>query len=222
MLNPTTPSIYQGQFGPFTIDSHDRREVILYRTGLAIAAGSFALGTGFALIQPFSSLTLNLNLATACFWLMTAGLGLSLWTIHIYLAVLHRALQIFWAIGTLAALYLSFAYPNSLVMTVYGQPLSILGLGFTFAALTGIFFKEAFCFNRLETKVLTPLVPLVLLGHLSGLLSIGMAKSALMLWAAIFLIFALRKMVQPIDPDIGDKSVFDYLKQQKANSNNPA
>lgn len=218
MLDSTISHTYQGQFGPFTIDDHDRREVILYRTGLVIAAGSFALGTGLVLIQPFSPLNLNLNLATACFWLMTAGLGLSLWTIHIYLVVLHRALQIFWAIGTLAAIYLSFAYSTPLITTVYGQPLSILGLGFTFAALTGIFFKEAFCFNRLETKVLTPLVPLVLLGHLTGLLPIGMEKSALILWAVMFAIFAIRKMIQPIDPDVGDKSVFTYLKQQKANS----
>ncbi|MEO0834560.1 MAG: DUF2301 domain-containing membrane protein, partial [Cyanobacteria bacterium J06642_3] len=26
--------------------------------------------------------------------------------------------------------------------------------------------KEAFCFNRLETKILTPIVPLLLLGHM--------------------------------------------------------
>ena len=216
MLDPTVSPTYQGQFGPFTIDDHDRREVILYRTGLAIAAGSFALGTGLVLAQPSNSL--NLNIATACFWLMTAGLGLSLWTIHIYLAALHRTLQIFWAIGTLAAIYLSFSHSSPLIVTAYNQPLSILGLGFTFAALTGIFFKEAFCFNRLETKALTPLVPLVLMGHLTGFLPLGMAKSALMLWAALFLIFAIRKMIQPIDPDIGDKSVFTYLKQQKSNA----
>ncbi|MGB6017805.1 MAG: DUF2301 domain-containing membrane protein [Nodosilinea sp.] len=28
--------------------------------------------------------------------------------------------------------------------------------------------------------------------------------------------FALRKAVQPIVPDIGDKSVFTYLKQQRS------
>jgi uncharacterized integral membrane protein len=34
-------------------------------------------------------------------------------------------------------------------------------------------------------------------------------------WAILFIIFALRKVLQPIPPDIGDKSVFDYLKRQK-------
>jgi uncharacterized integral membrane protein len=90
----------------------------------------------------------------------------------------------------------------------------ILGIGFTFAALTGIFFKEGFCFHRLETKILTPLVPLLLLGHLTGILSTPAEPILLATWAIFFLIFAVRKIIQPIPPDIGDKSVFDYLKNQ--------
>ena len=35
--------VYEGQFGSFTVDQHDRQEVVLYRAGLAIAAGSFAI-----------------------------------------------------------------------------------------------------------------------------------------------------------------------------------
>lgn len=210
-VNPT----YQGQFGPFTVNDHDRREVLLYRTGLALAAGGFSLGVAFALAQPLQPLAVNFYLATAGFWLMTAGLGLSLWTIHIYLAVLHRTLQVFWAIGTLAALYFSFAYPEALVTTVYGQPWTVLGIGFTFAALTGIFFKEAFCFNRLETKFLTAIIPLLLLGHLAGILPLTVAKDGLIMASILFLIFVARKAMQPLDPDIGDKSVFTYLAEQR-------
>jgi uncharacterized integral membrane protein len=92
------------------------------------------------------------------------------------------------------------------------QPQVLWGIGFTFAALTGIFFKEAFCFNRLETKLLTPLVPLLLLGHLFGWLPLGTEQLLLAAWAVLFVVFALRKAVQPIVPDIGDKSVFAYLK----------
>jgi len=36
------------------------------------------------------------------------------------------------------------------------------------------------------------------------------------LWTVLFLVFAVRKAIQPIPPDIGDKSVFAYLKQQRA------
>lgn len=214
MVHDAASPVYQGQFGTFMIDEHDRRGVILYRSGLAIAAASFALGTILVLGQPLPTPTLNLEWASVCFWLMTAGLGLSLWTIHIYLAALHRLLQLFLAIGSLSAIYVDFSSPTPLVATVGGQPLTILGIGFTFAALTGIYFKEAFCFNRLETKVLTPLVPLLLLGYLASVLPITVAKIGLIVWAGLFLVFAGRKTYQPIPPDIGDKSVFTYLQSQ--------
>jgi uncharacterized integral membrane protein len=34
-------------------------------------------------------------------------------------------------------------------------------------------------------------------------------------WAVLFMIFAIRKLTQEISSDIGDKSVFAYLKAQK-------
>lgn len=204
--------VYQGQFGEFTIEEKDRQEVIFYRAGLGLAAASFAVATGLVLWQADSPLTLALLTPLyGVFWL---GLGVSLFYIHIYLAVLHRALQAFWLIGGLAAVVIAIASPQPLALQVHEQPLLILGVGFTFAALTGIFFKEAFCFNRLETKALTPLVPLLLLGHLGGLISPGTERLLLLLWSFLFVVFALRKAVQEIPADIGDKSVFDYLKAQ--------
>ncbi len=211
MANPPIPSpVYQGQFGTFTINEHDRREVIIYRTGLAIAASSFVVGAGTVLLlpqQPFA-----LMLASVCFWGMIVGLGISLWTIHIYLKPLHRALQLFWGIGVITAAILTIGTPLPLVQVVYENPLTLLGIGFLFAALTGIYFKEAFCFNRLETKFLTPLVPGLLLGHLFGVLPLSIGKVGLEAWAVLFLVFAIRKSIQPIPPDIGDKSVFEHLK----------
>lgn len=210
----TFSPIYQGQFGEFTITDSDRREVILYRTGLAITALSFVSGVTLLLTNTLSSLLLPiLNLL---FLLFSLGLGLSLWKIHIYLKPLHQALQLFLAIGSLSALFLVIYLQQPLAQLVYLYPLSLLGIGFSFAALTGIFFKEAFCFNRLETKFLTPLVPLLLLGHLFSILPISLEKILLALWAGLFLIFVARKVIQPIPPDIGDKSVFTYLEQQRS------
>lgn len=208
------PEVYQGQFGEFTITESDRQGVIIYRTGLMVAALSFALGTLLVLsFAGYAFVPVALNLLYICF---SVGLAVSLLTIHIYLAPLHRALQAFWLIGTVAAIAIAFTHDEPLALAVYHQPITILGIGFIFAALTGIFFKEAFCFNRLETKLLTPLVPLLLLGHLFGILSVPLEQALLGLWAALFVVFALRKAVQPIPPDIGDKSVFAYLKQQAA------
>lgn len=208
------PEVYQGQFGEFTITQSDRAGVRIYRTGLAIAALTFALGSGLVLFSNNNPAVMAaLTPLYACF---CAGLGVSLMTIHIYLAPLHRLLQIFWAIGVVTAAVLTIQSSEPLALFVYNHPASLLGIGFTFAALTGIYFKEAFCFNRLETKILTPLVPSLLLGNLAGVLPVDGEKVLLGMWAVLFVVFALRKVVQPIPPDIGDKSVFAYLKEQRS------
>jgi uncharacterized integral membrane protein len=201
--------VYQGQFGEFTITERDRREVILYRAGLVTAALSLAIGVG--LILGIGDEPLVLQLLTPLFMLFSAGLGLSLWTIHIYLKVLHRVLQLFWLIGSIAAVVFMVYSAEPLAVFVYRQPFSILGVGFVFAALTGIFFKEGFCFGRLETMLLTPLVPLLLLGHMFSFLPLSIERGLLVAWAGLFLVFAVRKVIQAIPPDIGDKSVFEYL-----------
>lgn len=205
----TPPTVYEGQFGPFTITQQDRQGVVIYRAGLAIAALSFLSGVTWLWLQPEHLQPISGFYSV--FWL---ALGLSLATIHIYMVPLHRTLQVFWAIGGAASLWVAHRFDTPFAQTVYEQPLTILGVGFTFAALTGLFFKEGICFGRLETQILTPLVPLLLLGHLSGLLPLAWEKGLLLIWAGLFAVFALRKMLQPIAPDIGDKSVFEYLKQR--------
>jgi uncharacterized integral membrane protein len=212
IMNTVMSPVYQGQFGEFVITDGDRREVILYRTGLAMAGLSFALGVALILTMGDTALPL----LTPLFLLFSAGLGLSLWTIHIYFKVLHRVLQLFWMIGSIAAIVFTIYSAEPLAAFIYHQPLSILGVGFSFAALTGIFFKEGFCFSRLETKLLTPLVPVTLLGHLFGGLPVAIEKSLLIIWAGLFLVFVFRKAIQAIPPDIGDKSVFEHLAKQQA------
>lgn len=205
--------IYSGQFGDYTITQGDHRGVVLYRAGLGVAAIAFGLGSAIALFfNQNPALVQAISLLYTAFWL---GLGLSLATIHIYLVPLHRLLQVFWLVGGVATLALSHGIDGPMAQTVVEQPSVLWGIGFTFVALTGIFFKEAFCFNRLETKLLTPLVPLLLLGHLFSWLSIEAEQILLGAWALLFLVFALRKAVQPLVPDIGDKSVFEYLKGQR-------
>ncbi|QLE39625.1 hypothetical protein FD723_03385 [Nostoc sp. C052] len=208
----SAPEVYQGQFGEFTITQSDRTGVIIYRAGLMVAALSFAIGSALVLLNNNQTVITALTPLYACFSL---ALGVSLFTIHIYMASLHRTLQIFWAIGTIASVILAITSSEPLAVTVYNQPLTLFGVGFIFVALTGIYFKEAFCFNRLETKVLTPIVPILLLGHLVGILPTQGESVLLGIWATLFLVFALRKTVQAIPADIGDKSVFTYLKEQR-------
>ncbi len=210
------PIIYQGQFGSFTINEDDRQEVVIYRTALMVAALSFGIGT-IAILSPLVQLDRASvdSLLTLLAIIFSVAMGIALANIHIYLVVLHRTLQLFWAIGCASAIGFALYYQQSIGEIVYQQPLTILGVGFIFAALTGIFFKEAFCFNRLETKLLVFIVPLLLLGHLTQMLPQAVEPILLAVWAGLFLVFAIRKVIQPIPPDIGDKSVFEYLATQR-------
>jgi len=212
--NSDEPIVYQGQFGEFTIDRDDRLGVAIYRGGLAIAAACFAVGTTLVLWQGVTEAIAPV--LTGLYGGFSLALGVSLLTIHIYLVPLHRLLQLLWGVGAIATVWAAVSYPEALVLTAYQRPIALFGMGFTFVALTGIYFKEAFCFNRLETKILTPVVPILILGHLFGLLPAVGERALLALWAVLFVVFALRKAFQAMPDDIGDKTVFEYLKQQRS------
>jgi uncharacterized integral membrane protein len=209
-------TVYQGQFGEFTVTDSDRRDVVIYRAALMVAALCFG-GGGIAFLWQAGEVNNGLmHLLSLLYGIFCLALGVALAKIHIYLAVLHKALQAFWAIGCVSAIALAIVYrPEPLAIAIYQNPITLLGVGFTFVALTGIFFKEAFCFNRTETKLLTVLVPFLLLGHMIGQLPVAWERMLLTAWIVLFFVFALRKVIQAIPPDIGDKSVFAYLKAQK-------
>ena len=213
-LLPDPEPFYQGQFGTFSLTPRDRLGVWVYRLALNGAALSFALGT--AIVWWGGANFAALQAASLCYGLFWGCLGIALATIHIYLIALHRLLLGFWLVGGCASLWITLRQPDPLILYVYQHPSAILGVGFTFAALTGIFFKEGFCFRRWETQLLTPIVPAVLLGHLLGLLPSTVEQGGLILWALLFVIFGLNKFGQPIPGDIGDKSVFEYLKTGKS------
>ncbi|KAG4160765.1 hypothetical protein ERO13_D01G019100v2 [Gossypium hirsutum] len=93
-------TVYQGAFGPWTIDPEDVREVLLYRSGLVTAASSFVIASSAAFLPDNFTLKEiienNLNLI---YLIGAGGLGLSLYLIHIYITELKRTLQAFWALG---------------------------------------------------------------------------------------------------------------------------
>jgi uncharacterized integral membrane protein len=203
------PDVFEGAFGPYTITDVDRRGVLIYRLSLLVAALSQLVLVTVWWLQGHTSLWL-----TPLFFLLATSFGISLLTIHIYLRPLHRLLQIFWLIGTVTAAGLTVQQPD-LLGTLVAQPSTIWGVGFLFAALTGLYFKEAFCFRRSEAKLLTLVVPVLLLGHLTGGLADGVKEALLLGWSGLFVIFSVRKFNQTADADIGDKSVFEHLEQQQ-------
>lgn len=214
----TESEVYQGQFGYFTITEDDRKEVIIYRIGLGVASVSFAVGI---LLFFWVGLTpIVEKIITLLFGFFIVGLGVSLQKIHIYLKPLHDTLKLLWLIGTISTIIFSIESQGNLVTFINNNPLSLLGIGFIFASLTGIFIKEAFCFNRVESKVLSLMIPSLLLGYMMNIFSLKLEQFLLATWGIFFLVFIMNKTIQDITPDIGDKSVFEYLKNQRKNQPN--
>ncbi|ESQ34044.1 hypothetical protein EUTSA_v10008446mg [Eutrema salsugineum] len=209
-------TIYQGVYGPWTIEQSDVKEVILYRSGLVTAAGSFVAASSAAFLPGDSWLSEVIRQNHDLFYLVGAGgLGLSLFLIHIYVTEIKRTLQALWALGVVGSLasYAALARPASdnLVHYVVDHPSAVWFVGPLFAALTGLVFKEGLCYGKLEAGLLTFIIPSVLLGHLSGLMNDEAKLVLLGTWMALFVVFAGRKFTQPIKDDIGDKSVFTFM-----------
>jgi uncharacterized integral membrane protein len=106
--------------------------------------------------------------------------------------------------------------PQRFLPALAEQPLWILAVGPFFAALSGVGFKEFFCFRRPEAIGVTLLLPVALLGRLAGLLSPEATVRLLALQAVLLLVLCLRKFPMPAAADVGDKSVFAFLEQQRA------
>ncbi|XP_071694044.1 uncharacterized protein [Rutidosis leptorrhynchoides] len=213
LLEPA--KVYQGVYGPWSVDSADIREVISYRSGLVTAATSFVLASSTAFLPDDFFLTNLLKQHIDILYTVGAGgLGLSLVLIHIYVTEIKRTLQALWALGVIGSIAtnICLAQPadESLVQYVVDHPVAVWFVGPLFAALTGLVFKEGLCYGKLEAGILTFIIPSVLLGHLSGLMDDGVKVGLLGVWMALFTIFAARKFTQPIKDDIGDKSVFIF------------
>ena len=208
--------VFEGMYGPYTIDATDRREVLGYRLALTAAAvGQAALLLQWRQLGP--------ELVWPWMLLMAAGLGLALRWIHIYLVPLHRTLQLFWLLGCAGGLVLAArSGAGGMLPAVASQPLWILAIGPFFAALAGVGFKEFFCFRRPEAIGVTLLLPIALLGHLCGLLAAPISTALLGLESVLLLVLCLRKFPMPAAADVGDKSVFAYLKARAAGGADPA
>ncbi|KGG16713.1 MULTISPECIES: DUF2301 domain-containing membrane protein [unclassified Prochlorococcus] len=196
----------QGMYGKYVITNDDRLEVRNYRIALLICGLSFTAGLSHWLI---------IGQGYAWIWLipMTISLGLALNWIHIYIRFLHRTLQFLWALGSLGIAILIFkGDSHELLSNLASRPSLTILIGPYFAAMTGLGFKEFFCFQRPEAIGLTCLLPISLGSHFLGIISNQIAMILICLSAGLLLILALRKFGMDAASDIGDKSVFEYLK----------
>lgn len=72
--------------------------------------------------------------------------------------------------------------------------------------------QEGMCYGKPESVMLFFVVPVMCLAHLSGRCPEGVEVGLVATTAGLLAVFAGRKWVQPIKDDIGDKSVFMYVR----------
>ena len=202
---PIKDKEYKGIYGSYSITKLDRLEVKLYRFSLLLCGASFSIG----LLQWF---LLGTNYAWIWLLLMIAGLGLALNWIHIYIRSIHKFLQLSWAAGCIGIGILIFQIGiENLLSNFASQPTSIVFAGPIFASLTGVGFKEFFCFRRPEAIGLTLILPISLVGYLSHVINQTYLMSLLLISSVLLLVLALRKFGTDPSLDIGDKSIFEFL-----------
>ncbi len=199
----------KGVYGDFIVTSNDKKEVLFYRLSILFCGLFFLIG----IVQWMTTGSHEIWI-----WLlgMTISIGLSLKWIHIYLRPLHQSLTIFWLLGCIG--FVILAYHFGLTNIIYGireNPKSILLIGPLFASLTGIGFKEFFCFRRIEAIGITIFIPIALIGYLTQLANERFTFSMLLISSLLLLLMGIRKFNLPAEADIGDKSVFDFLESQR-------
>ena len=199
----------KGVYGDFIVTSKDKKEVLFYRFSILSCALFFSIG----LAQWFTN---GSSKVWICFAGLVISLGLSLKWIHIYLRPLHQALVLFWAIGCIGLGIVTYHF--GLTSVIYGlqeNPKWVFLIGPLFVSLTGVGFKEFFCFRRIEAIGITIFIPIAFIGHLTGLNNAKFTFSLLVISSLLLLILGIRKFDLPAEADIGDKSVFDFLENQR-------
>ena len=204
----------KGAYGDFIVTSDDKKEALFYRLSILFCGLFFSIG----IAQWFTNGSHQIWI-----WLigMSISMGLSLKWIHIYLKPLHQTLTIFWVLGCIGFVILSYHFGlTNIINGLRENPKSILLIGPLFAALTGIGFKEFFCFRRIEAIGITIFIPIAFIGHLTELTNENITFALLVLSSLLLLVLGIRKFDLPAEADIGDKSVFDFLESQRK-LNNP-
>ena len=206
-FSPSNP--IKGIYGDFIVTPKDKKEVLFYRLSTLSCGLFFSIGL-------FQWLTNGSSQVWICFAGLAISIGLSLKWIHIYIRPLHQTLILFWIIGCIGLGIV--AYHFGLTKIIYGlkeNPKWVFLVGPLFVSLTGLGFKEFFCFRRIEAIGITIFIPLALVGHLTEITNEKFTFGLLVFSSLLLLVLGIRKFDLPAEADIGDKSVFDFLESQR-------
>jgi len=215
----TTPLVYDGHYGQWSVSRADEVEVWSYRIALSLSCcGALGVAAGCVFGKD--------GAINPSYFVGASGLGVALVLVHMYVTPIKRAMQAMYAVGLVGSVGIAATQSANVLEFVRDHPSAMWLVGPMFASFTGLAFKEGACYGKPEAFALFLLTPIMCLGHLTGLAS-GEAETFLVAsWMFGFCVFAGRKYTQEVKDDIGDKSVFifrslktdeerrDYLEKQ--------
>lgn len=189
-------------FQPLTRE--DKITTAVYRTGIVLSAVIIA---ALAFLAATGSLVPG-RTADMLGFALYASVGLSVFFIHLYIGRFKRFLMNLYFVSLAALAALLFIGKGSVSAALIQTPLSTLLLLPLSGCLGFVTAKEAFCFKLIEGYLLAMIMPLYLLLVAGGVLPGKSASYGLLVISALLVLFTLRKVIQPIAWDIGDKSAY--------------
>ncbi|RMF84035.1 MAG: hypothetical protein D6739_06500 [Nitrospirae bacterium] len=182
---------------------YDRLTVVLYRTGLAVAAAA-ELG----LVALAAAGRAGGPLATGLMLAACGGIALGILFVHLYLRRFRQILR-----GLLAAAAAGLAAVAALsgdpLAGYLASPWGALAGGLWVACHAALCLKEAYCFRLLSGVAAAVVAPAVVLAQVGGTGEPRVRLAGALLFAALAAWVAVRKLLQPMGYDIGDKSAYE-------------
>ncbi len=184
------------------MNGYDRLTVVLYRSGLALAAAAEVAAVATAWAGWGAPSLATALLLTAC-----GGVAVATLFVHLYVRTFRRFLRLLLALAAagLLAVVLTTGDP---VATYLGTWWGALLGGLWVACHAALCLKEAYCFRLTAGVAAAVVAPIVVLAQVAG----GGTEEARLAGALIFGLLAawvaLRKALQPMGYDIGDKSAY--------------
>ncbi len=194
------------EFQPLTRE--DRITVVLYRSGIVLSAVILAALALMTLTVRTAAERSDVLVADVLVYCLYGATGISVFYIHLYIGKFKVYLQYLYllAVGGLVLLLVIGKWSPAVALA--RTPYSLLLLLPLSGCLGFVTAKEAFCFKLFEGYLLAMLMPLYLLMVAAGFLVGRAASLGLVLIAALFVLFTLRKVFMPLAYDIGDKSAY--------------
>ncbi len=186
----------------------DKITVVLYRSGIFLTAIAICL-SAFLAFKNVPGANIHNYYPGIMLLLLYFSVGLSVFFIHLYVGKFYRLLKKVYYVAVICLVLLFIAGKGDPVTPLLSIPpyraLLILPLSLCLGFVTA---KEAFCFKLFEGYMLALIMPASVFLYSIGALNQKAAVSGLLLIAAMFVFFTLRKVFMPLHYDIGDKSAY--------------